>query len=131
MTVRADAASNMSVERPAGSHSLAAAAHCRRQAARSPARALSGKEPAPGGQTHATDRNVRLVTADGYFAALDGNLDWVVPDEAQARAAAASISGFDTALFGRGMLSSMTRERFRTLTGLDDGRRSMGPWRLR
>jgi hypothetical protein len=30
MTVRADAAANMAVERPAGSHSLAAAAHCRR-----------------------------------------------------------------------------------------------------
>jgi dihydrofolate reductase len=41
------------------------------------------------------------VTADGYFAAPDGNLDWVVPDEEQARAAAASISAFDTALFGR------------------------------
>jgi dihydrofolate reductase len=41
------------------------------------------------------------VTADGYFAGPDGNLDWVVPDEEQAKAAAESISGFDTALFGR------------------------------
>jgi len=41
------------------------------------------------------------VTADGYFAGPDGNLDWVVPDEEQARAAAQGISGFDTALFGR------------------------------
>jgi dihydrofolate reductase len=41
------------------------------------------------------------VTADGYFAALDGNLDWVVPDEEQAKAAARDISRFDTALFGR------------------------------
>ena len=41
------------------------------------------------------------VTADGYFAGADGNLDWVVPDEEQARAAAEGISGFDTAVFGR------------------------------
>jgi hypothetical protein len=30
MTVCVDAASNMAVEQPAGAHSLAAAAHCRR-----------------------------------------------------------------------------------------------------
>jgi dihydrofolate reductase len=41
------------------------------------------------------------VTADGYFAGPDGNLDWVVPDEEQARMAAKDISGFDTVLFGR------------------------------
>ena len=41
------------------------------------------------------------VTADGYFSGPDGNLDWVVPDEEQAKAAAESISGFDGALFGR------------------------------
>ncbi|HEX3177352.1 MAG TPA: hypothetical protein VHZ49_11795 [Methylomirabilota bacterium] len=41
------------------------------------------------------------VTADGYFAGADGDLDWVVPDEQQAKAAADSISGFDTAMFGR------------------------------
>jgi dihydrofolate reductase len=41
------------------------------------------------------------TTADGYFAGADGNLDWVVPDEEQAKAAAESISGFDTVLFGR------------------------------
>jgi dihydrofolate reductase len=41
------------------------------------------------------------MTADGYFAAPDGNLDWVVPDEEQARAAAEGISNFDTVLFGR------------------------------
>ena len=41
------------------------------------------------------------LTADGYFAGPDGNLDWVVPDEAQARAAARDIPGFDTVLFGR------------------------------
>ena len=39
------------------------------------------------------------VTADGYFAATDGNLDWVVPDEAQAKAAAEGILNFDTVLF--------------------------------
>ena len=36
------------------------------------------------------------VTADGYFAAPDGNLDWVVPDEEVDAAGAAAISGFDT-----------------------------------
>src|SRR5919108_4001984 len=41
------------------------------------------------------------LTADGYFAGADGNLDWVVPDDEQAKAAAASIAGFDTVLFGR------------------------------
>jgi dihydrofolate reductase len=41
------------------------------------------------------------VTADGYFAGPDGNLEWVVPDEGQAKAAAESIPGFDTVLFGR------------------------------
>lgn len=41
------------------------------------------------------------VTADGYFAGIDGNLDWVVPDEEQAKAAADGISDFDTVLFGR------------------------------
>ena len=41
------------------------------------------------------------VTADGYFAGPDGNLDWVVPDEEQAKAAAESIPNFDTVLFGR------------------------------
>jgi dihydrofolate reductase len=41
------------------------------------------------------------MSADGYVAGSDGNLDWVVPDEEQARAAAEGISAFDTALFGR------------------------------
>ena len=41
------------------------------------------------------------MTADGYFAAADGNLDWVVPDDEQAKDAAAGISRIDTALFGR------------------------------
>jgi len=41
------------------------------------------------------------VTADGYFAAPDGNLDCVVPDEEQARASAREIPNFDTVLFGR------------------------------
>jgi dihydrofolate reductase len=41
------------------------------------------------------------VTADGYFAGADGNLDWIVPDDEQAKAAAEGISGFDTVLFGR------------------------------
>jgi dihydrofolate reductase len=41
------------------------------------------------------------MSADGYFAGPDGNLDWVVPDEEQAKAAAKSIPNFDTVLFGR------------------------------
>lgn len=46
-------------------------------------------------------------TADGYFAAPDGSLDWVVPDEEQATAAVEGIPGRDTVLFGR-----RTYERF-------------------
>jgi dihydrofolate reductase len=41
------------------------------------------------------------VTADGYFSGTDGKLDWVVPDQEQARAAAEGMSGFDTVVFGR------------------------------
>jgi dihydrofolate reductase len=41
------------------------------------------------------------LTADGYFAGPDGNLDWVVPDEEQAKAGAEDITNFDTVLFGR------------------------------
>ena len=41
------------------------------------------------------------VTADGYFGGPEGNLDWVVPDEEQAKAAAEAIPNFNTVLFGR------------------------------
>ena len=41
------------------------------------------------------------LTTDGYFAGPDGKLEWVVPDEEQAKAAARDIPGFDTVLFGR------------------------------
>jgi len=41
------------------------------------------------------------LTADGYFAGPDRNLEWVVPDEEQAKAAADGIPRFDTVLFGR------------------------------
>jgi dihydrofolate reductase len=43
------------------------------------------------------------VTADGYFAAPDGNLDWVVPDDALDKAAAEQTSAAQegTMLFGR------------------------------
>lgn len=41
------------------------------------------------------------VTADGYFAGLDGNLDWVVPEPGIDKAGAAAIKEFDTVLFGR------------------------------
>jgi dihydrofolate reductase len=40
-------------------------------------------------------------TADGYFASSDGNLNWVVADDEQAKAAAASMPAADTILFGR------------------------------
>ena len=36
------------------------------------------------------------MTANGYFAGADGNLDWVVPDEEQAKAAVDGIPLFDT-----------------------------------
>lgn len=41
------------------------------------------------------------VSADGYFTGLSGDLNWVVPDEEQAKMAAKDISRFDTVLFGR------------------------------
>ena len=43
------------------------------------------------------------VSADGYFAATDGNLNWVVPDPEMDRFAAEEIGrgGIDTILFGR------------------------------
>jgi dihydrofolate reductase len=41
------------------------------------------------------------MTANGYFAGADGNLDWVVPDEQQAKAAVDGIPLVDTVLFGR------------------------------
>ena len=41
------------------------------------------------------------MTANGYFTGADGNLDWVVPDEEQAKAAVDGIPFFDTVLFGR------------------------------
>ena len=41
------------------------------------------------------------LTANGCFAGADGNLDWVVPDAQQAKAAVDGIALFDTVLFGR------------------------------
>ncbi|HEU4996926.1 MAG TPA: SWIB/MDM2 domain-containing protein [Gemmatimonadaceae bacterium] len=43
------------------------------------------------------------VSADGYFAAPDGKLDWVVPDEEMDRYTAEAVGrgGTDTILFGR------------------------------
>jgi dihydrofolate reductase len=41
------------------------------------------------------------LTVDGYFSGPDGNLNWVVPDDEQAKAAAASIATSDTVIFGR------------------------------
>jgi dihydrofolate reductase len=52
----------------------------------------------------ASARRIRAfdwLTADGYFAGPDGNLNWVVPDDEQARAAVAGTSVTDTVLFGR------------------------------
>ncbi len=41
------------------------------------------------------------VTADGYFAGSDGNLNWVVPEPELDKAAADRLSGTGTILFGR------------------------------
>jgi dihydrofolate reductase len=41
------------------------------------------------------------VSADGYFAGSDGNLDWVVPEAELDKGAVANLSGADTILFGR------------------------------
>jgi len=41
------------------------------------------------------------VSADGYFAAPDGDLNWAVPDEQLDADGASGISGTDTMLFGR------------------------------
>ena len=38
------------------------------------------------------------MTANGYFAGADGNLDWVVPDEEQAKAAAKPYRSGDVML---------------------------------
>jgi dihydrofolate reductase len=41
------------------------------------------------------------VTADGYFAGPDGNLDWVVPDKEFDETVAAGLPATGTILFGR------------------------------
>lgn len=41
------------------------------------------------------------VSADGYFCAPDGALDWVVPDAELDKGAVGAMPGFDTLLFGR------------------------------
>jgi dihydrofolate reductase len=41
------------------------------------------------------------VSADGYFAGPDGNLDWVVPDKEFDKAVAASLPATGAILFGR------------------------------
>jgi len=41
------------------------------------------------------------VSADGYFAGPDGNLNWVVPDPEVDKAGVAGIPETDTVLFGR------------------------------
>jgi dihydrofolate reductase len=41
------------------------------------------------------------MTADGFFTAADGNLDWVVPDDEQTKAAVQSMPNADTLLLGR------------------------------
>jgi dihydrofolate reductase len=41
------------------------------------------------------------VSADGYFAATDGNLDWVVQEPEVYRSSTASMPEVDTMLFGR------------------------------
>jgi dihydrofolate reductase len=41
------------------------------------------------------------VTADGYYAAADGNLDWAVPEPGIEQGAVASMDGTGAMLFGR------------------------------
>jgi dihydrofolate reductase len=41
------------------------------------------------------------VTAEGYFAGADGNLDWVVPDREVDRIGAEATGAYDTVLLGR------------------------------
>src|SRR2546423_11533305 len=41
------------------------------------------------------------VSAEGYFSAPDGNLDWVVPEEDLDKEAAKNLSGQGTLMFGR------------------------------
>jgi hypothetical protein len=55
------------------------------------------------------------MTTDGYFAEPDGNLEWVVPDEEQAKAAAEGIPGFDTVLFGRQYTEVVAADRQRAV----------------
>ena len=54
-----------------------------------------------------------LVTADGYFAGPDGNLDFFVPDKDFDRAAAQNAQRFGTVLLGRELLESRTHLRQR------------------
>ncbi len=41
------------------------------------------------------------VTAEGYFSASDGNLDWVVPDDEIDKGATEGMPLTDAVLFGR------------------------------
>lgn len=41
------------------------------------------------------------ISADGYFAAADGQLDWVVPEPEMDKEAAAGSGSTDTLIFGR------------------------------
>jgi hypothetical protein len=41
------------------------------------------------------------VSADGYFAGTDGNLDWVVPDDEVDEAGAAEVPLFQDSLYRR------------------------------
>jgi len=41
------------------------------------------------------------VSADGYFSAADGNLDWVVPEDELDKEATKRMSGQGTLMFGR------------------------------
>src|SRR2546425_596150 len=69
-----------------------------------------GKPSPPGNQNGGDTRRTwamrrivmfNRVTADGYFAGPDGNLDWVVPDDAIDIAGVEAMPGADTMLFGR------------------------------
>ena len=64
------------------------------------------------------------VSADGYFATPDGNLDWVVPEPEVYKAATQSLGENDTMLFGR-----KTYENFESFWphALDDSKTAPDP----
>ena len=84
-----------------------------------------------------SNRDVQLDDGKRIFSGADGNLDWVVPDKEQAKAAVDGIPLFDTVLFGRRTYelfekfwkhaSSTTPPQRRTLTIAENGQKNTAP----